>query len=78
MIYTDGSGIDTKIGASACNIDQDRMIVQHLDNENQFNVFAAELVAMTLALTMAQDDSGHKMWNIYTDSQAAIQAVNKP
>jgi len=79
IIYTDGSGIDTKIGASACDIDHDRTSVQHLGNDSQFNVFAAELTAMNLALTMAQETNEHiQLWNVYTDSQAAIQAVDKP
>ena len=33
---------------------------------------------MNLALTMAQDDNRRKTWNIYADSQAVIQAINKP
>ena len=77
-IYTDGSGINKKIGAAACDTTRDRTSVQHLGSEKQFNVFAAELTAMNLALTMTQDDNKRKTWNIYADNQAVIQAINKP
>jgi ribonuclease HI len=78
-IYTDGSGIDGKIGAAACNgqcrEDKNR---QYLGNENQFNVYAAELTAMNLAVEIAQESNEHTVWHIFADSQAAIQGVHKP
>ena len=52
-ICTDGFGIDKKISVAACDRTLDGTRVQHLGDENSFNVFAAELTAMNLALTMA-------------------------
>ncbi len=78
-IYTDGSGIEGKIGAAAHNEDlTGGKSSQYLGNENQFNVYAAELAAMNLALGLAGNTTEHTIWQIYSDSQAAIRAIHKP
>jgi ribonuclease HI len=79
-IYTDGSGIEGKVGAAAHfhQAETNQASLQHLGNDDQYNVFAAELVAMCLAAATVQKSNKHRVWNIYTDSQAAIQAVNRP
>jgi hypothetical protein len=58
-------------------MDIDTTQLQHIGSETQYNIFAAELTAMCLSASIAQDDICKK-WDIYTDSQAAIQAVIKP
>ena len=49
-IYTDGSGIDKKIGAAAFNQIGDEVSHHHLGGEMQFNVYTAEITTMQLAL----------------------------
>jgi ribonuclease HI len=77
-IYTDGSGINGKIGAAAYCERNSKVALQHLGNETQYNVFAAELTALCLSAIEVQEDSECHRWNIYVDSQAAIQAVDRP
>ncbi len=75
-IYTDGSGIEGKIGAAACG--GHRTGTQHLGNDKQFNVYAAELTAMNLAVELAEENVEHTTWHIFADSQAAIRGIQKP
>jgi hypothetical protein len=49
-IYTDGSGIEGKIGAAAYNTATNEASHQHLGSEAQFNVYTAELTAVHLAI----------------------------
>jgi hypothetical protein len=49
-IYTDGSGINKKIGAAAFNQTDEEVSHHHLGGEMQFNVYTAEITAMQLAL----------------------------
>lgn len=48
-IYTDGSGIEGKIGAAAFHAKICKSSLQHLGSEAKYNVFAAELAAMCLS-----------------------------
>ena len=77
-LYTDGSGIEGKIGAAAYNTETNQSYIEHLGKQADYNVFAAELAAMCMAAAIVQDNKDYQKWNIYTDSQAAVQAVNKP
>ena len=77
-IYTDGSGIEGKIGAAAYQAEINQASLLHLGRADQYNVFAAELAAMCLSATTVQESNEHLVWNVFTDSQAAIQAVNRP
>jgi hypothetical protein len=43
QLYTDGSGIENKIGAAIYQMDTNTTRLQHLGSETQYNVFAAEL-----------------------------------
>ena len=78
LIYTDGSGIEGKIGAAACDRNSTGgQGTQYLGNDKQFNVYAAELTAMNLAVELAQESAEHTTWHIFADSQAAIRGVQK-
>ena len=74
-IYTDGSGIDGKIGAAAFTTTQ--VAHQHLGSNTQFNVYTGELTAINLAVDIARHQQANEC-NIYTDSQAAIKALVNP
>jgi len=77
-IYTDGSDIKNKVGAAAFRPGINEAIRQHLESRADYNVFTAELAAMCLSATIVQENKDSQTWNIYTDRQAAIQAVNRP
>ena len=78
-IYTDGSGIKGKVSAAAYSPSLSQTNHQYLGTESQYKVFAGELVAMQLAIETLWND-GHKYYvcQIYSDSQAAIKAINRP
>ena len=78
MIYTDGSGIEKKIGAATYNPKMSEVNYQHLGDETQFNVYSAELTAICLALGQMLDVYGYNICRIYMDSQAAVEAINRP
>src|SRR5215510_5360332 len=75
-IYTDGSGINNKIGAAACTTEQ--TLHQDLGPNEQFNVFTGEISAIGLATDIASQIHNHQHFHIYTDSQAAIKAIMNP
>jgi ribonuclease HI len=79
-IYTDGSGIDGKIGAAAVAPQQGRVKKVFLSNEYTSTVYAAELKGIYLAFKIAQQELGDSRREvlIYTDNQAAITIVGKP
>lgn len=72
-IYTDGSGIENKIGAAAYIPSTKEAIHHHLGSEAQYNVYAAELSAVYISL---QDQK--TSCRIYSDSQAALKALDRP
>jgi ribonuclease HI len=78
-IYSDGSGINGKIGAAAVcpaiNATED----VYLGSSKHFTVYAAELAGIAGALLIAQRRGyDHTKVHIYTDNQAAIRAVRNP
>jgi ribonuclease HI len=76
-IYTDGSGIDDKIGETAHNAITKRTTCQHLGDEWRYNVYAAELTALHIGITQWQE-STYPIFRIYTDSQAAGTSICQP
>jgi ribonuclease HI len=44
----------------------------------QYNVYTAELAALQLAIEILRDYHERTEWRIFTDSQAAIKAINNP
>jgi ribonuclease HI len=77
-IYTDGSGIENKIGAAAYTTATNEASHQHLGSEAQFNVYAAELTARHLAIKLLGNHVEYRTCRIYIDSQAAIRAIDRP
>ena len=87
IIYTDGSGIDSKIGASAVTmitpIPNEPPIVADkrqafLDPLSKFTVYCGELVGIDIALNIIKDNPQNRPVAIFTDNQAAILAVRRP
>ena len=77
-IYTDGSGIDGQIGAAAYCPDAETRY-QYLGTESAFNVYVAELIAIKLAIEIAQTRATkYKNCVVYADSQSAIKATTNP
>ena len=77
-IYTDGSGIKGKVGAATYNPTTNSITQQHLGSEAQYNVFTAEVAALTSAAETLREDNEHMECHIYTDSQAAAKAIDNP
>jgi len=77
-IYTDGSGIDTKIGAAAYALTSGEVSHRHLGGETEFNVYTAEITAMQIALEKLWSYQALPNCRIYTDSQTAIKAIERP
>jgi len=77
MLFTDGSGFAGHIGASSVSlrngISSQR---RYLGTDSQSTVYAAELSGIEMALATARNDNKETV--IFSDSQAAIQAVQNP
>ena len=77
-IYTDGSEINEYIRTAAYSSTLNTTDHQYLEEENGFNVYAAELTAINLSMKMIKTSrTAHKKHVIFTDSQAATKAVFK-
>ena len=81
-MYTDGSGIKDQIGAAVHCPELSKTVKQHLGSETEFNVYAAELLAINMAVNLAKKSCGpntpYTECIIYADSQPAIIATTKP
>jgi len=77
-IYTDGSGIDKRVGAAAYAPISGETRHYHLGGETQFNVYTAEIAAIQLGLERLWNHEIHPNCRIYTDSQTAIKAIERP
>lgn len=86
-IYTDGSGIIGRIGAAAVKTitlypGAQPMVAStkstYLGLESDFTVCAGELQGINLALNILNKDNSDYSTIIFTDSQAAIQAIENP
>ena len=77
-IYSDGSGIEGHIGAAIYSPTKCTTRHQYLGLESTHNIFAAELTAINMAITLVNENT-EQYTNaiIYVDSQAAITAINK-
>lgn len=81
-IYTDGSGINGKIGASAVTASISDQA--YLGPDTQYTVFAGELYGILLALHIAyfiiqiEKRTNTKTPIIYTDNQAALKKMSTP
>ena len=84
ILYTDGSGIEGKIGAAAIVDLEDQNIHSQMGDDSTSTVYAAELQAIEMALAMVLEST--KPWTeqakkeivIFADSQAALKALRRP
>jgi ribonuclease HI len=76
--YTDGSGIEGRIGTAAHDAAANEASHQYLGSETQFNVYVAELTAVQLAIKQLRNHCEYRICRIYIDSQAAIRAIDRP
>ncbi len=78
MIYTDGSGINKKVGAAAVLPDIGSPYGIYLGPSNWFTVYSAELHGVLQALTMTtvhREEVGTRKVIINTNNQASIQVI---
>ena len=84
ILYTDGSGIEGRIGAAAIVDLEDQNIHSQMGDDSTSTVYAAELRAIEMALAMVLEST--KPWTeqakngvvIFADSQAALKALRRP
>jgi len=78
-IYTDGSGINGKVGAAAIDLENGIKAHQHLGAEIKYNVYAAELAGIHMALIQWHANlNKYPICRIYSDSQAAGKSLSQP
>ena len=79
VIYTDGSGINGRIGAATYSPTSNEIVKMHSGTEARFNVYGAELKAINSATEQARKHARqYRKCIIFADSQAAIKAIAKP
>ena len=79
-IYTDGSGINNRIGAAMyCHTDQ-QVKQRYLRKSSESMVYAAELEAIHMAVIHTKDHLTPQFMEcrIFSDSQAAMRSLAKP
>lgn len=77
IVYTDGSGINGKIGAAA--VGPSSTWNSFLGPAESFTVYSAELYGIYLASLMTiQTDHNSKSLIICVDNQSAIRAIGQP
>jgi ribonuclease HI len=77
MIYTDGSGINNKIGAAAVAPELGIIKQAFMGEESMSTVYSAELEGIHMALKIAQG-LDHSQTIIFSDSQGALKAIWNP
>ena len=78
-IYTDGSGIDSHIGAAAYSPTTSAVKRQYLGPETEYNIYVAEVAAVKLAADIVKESGNtYEKGVIYLDSQAAAKGLTKP
>jgi hypothetical protein len=73
--YTDGSGIDGKIGAAAVK-PASKTTLMACDEE--YSVYDGEALALTLAMKAIAEANDIKTTVIYTDNRGLVQAISSP
>jgi ribonuclease HI len=78
-IYTDGSGINGEVGASAWCEQKDWQARIYLGPDTDYTVYSAELMGISSALGMAlQAGRRYNKVIVFTDNQAAILSTQRP
>ena len=84
ILYTDGSGIEARIGAAAIVDLKDQHTHSQMGDDSTSTVYAAELRAIEMALAMVLESTepwAGQMKNgvvIFADNQAALKALRRP
>ncbi|KAJ5598905.1 reverse transcriptase [Penicillium lagena] len=81
IIYTDGSGIEGKVGAAALVNSTGVSRRCHMGTDEVSTVYSAELRGAEMALEMAKELDSDRTQNgvvIFSDSQAALKALLRP
>ena len=82
MVYTDGSGINKKIGTAAVHPATIEVRRMYMGSSEWYTVYSAELYGIVIALEMVHTMGGlvkkDKKVIINTDNQASIQAIEDP
>ena len=84
ILYTDGSGIEGRVGAAAIVDLEDQTIDSQMGDDSTSTVYAAELRAIEMALAMVLESTepwAERAKNgvvIFADSQAALKALRRP
>ncbi|KAJ5809035.1 reverse transcriptase [Penicillium pulvis] len=76
IIYTDGSGIEGKVGAAVVVEATREHRHCQMGTEQDSTVYSAELRAIEMATELVQEHAQHAV--IFSDSQAALQALLRP
>lgn len=86
-MYTDGSGINNRIGASEVIMFEPWPGVQPLvarkkcaciRSDEQFTVYFGKLYVLLMALDLIDEDNSNQKVLIFTDNQAAITSSEQP
>lgn len=83
-MYTDGSGIESKVGAAAVDEAVKHLALSQTGDDDSSTVYSVELRAMEMALELVLN--GDEPWFarannglvIFADSQAALKALRRP
>ena len=75
-VYTDGSGLNGRIGASTVCLSQGWKRNRTLGTEEESTVYAGELTGIRMALHRLRKET--RPATVFVDSEAAIQAVQNP
>jgi ribonuclease HI len=79
-IYTDGSGIDQKIGAAAVcpQLATTRKIFLGTEAEGRAGIYTAKLQEIRIAADITKNQPNYSRIIIFTDNQAAIRTTSAP
>lgn len=86
VIYTDGSGIEKRVGAGVVVAGGGWMLQGQMGTEDISTVYAAEIRAIEMALTLVRDRLLEGFWKervapgvvVFSDSQPALKALHHP
>jgi ribonuclease HI len=76
-VYTDGSGINNKIGAAAVAPRMNIIKQAYMGSEKTSTVYAGELEGIRMALEIATTSNRERVV-VFSDSQAALKAIRTP